>query len=63
MWIGVNSQWLIMNLTAISRDVSACINDCELSFPWRQAIEVAKAIAQPITAGSSNANMTNGVRL
>jgi dimethylargininase len=35
-----------MSLTAITRDVSQSINDCELSFHGRQAIDVAKAIAQ-----------------
>jgi dimethylargininase len=33
-------------LTAITREVSASISDCELSFHARQAIDVAKAIAQ-----------------
>jgi len=33
-------------LTAITRGVSASINDCELSFHARQPIDVAKAIAQ-----------------
>ena len=33
-------------LTAITRDVSASINDCELSFHAREPIDVAKAIAQ-----------------
>jgi dimethylargininase len=33
-------------LTAITREVSANINDCELSFHARQPIDVAKAIAQ-----------------
>jgi dimethylargininase len=33
-------------LTAITRKVSASINDCELSFHARQPIDVAKAIAQ-----------------
>jgi dimethylargininase len=35
-----------MSLTAITRDVSALINDCELSFHPRQLIDVAKATAQ-----------------
>src|SRR5207244_11350336 len=35
-----------MELTAITRQVSAGINDCELSFHARQPIDVAKAIAQ-----------------
>jgi dimethylargininase len=34
------------NLTAITREVSPGINDCELSFHARQPIDVAKAIAQ-----------------
>jgi dimethylargininase len=33
-------------LTAITRQVSASINDCELSFHERRPIDVAKAIAQ-----------------
>jgi len=33
-------------LTAITREVSESINDCELSFHARQPIDVAKAIAQ-----------------
>ena len=33
-------------LTAITREVSASINDCELSFHARQPIDVAKAIAE-----------------
>ena len=33
-------------LTAITREVSASISDCELSFHARQPIDVAKAIAQ-----------------
>jgi dimethylargininase len=33
-------------LTAITRQVSASINDCELSFHARQRIDVAKAMAQ-----------------
>src|SRR5438552_6168480 len=33
-------------LTAITREVSASINDCELSFHARQPIDVAKAIVQ-----------------
>jgi dimethylargininase len=33
-------------LTAITREVSGSINDCELSFHARQPIDVAKAIAQ-----------------
>src|SRR5437763_8769227 len=33
-------------LTAITRGVSASINDCELSFHAREPIDVAKAIAQ-----------------
>lgn len=35
-----------MPLTAIVREVSSSINDCELSFHARQPIDVAKAIAQ-----------------
>jgi dimethylargininase len=35
-----------MPLTAIVREVSSSINDCELSFHGRQPIDVAKAIAQ-----------------
>jgi dimethylargininase len=35
-----------MSLTAITRDVSSSINDCELAFHRRQWIDVAKAIAQ-----------------
>jgi dimethylargininase len=35
-----------MPLTAITRQVSASINNCELSFHARQPIDVAKAIAQ-----------------
>lgn len=35
-----------MPLTAITREVSASINDCELSFHAPQRIDVAKAIAQ-----------------
>lgn len=35
-----------MPLTAITRDVSASINDCELSFHARQMIDMAKAITQ-----------------
>src|SRR5205807_5615444 len=35
-----------MELTAITRQVSARINDCELSFHARQRIDVAKAVAQ-----------------
>ena len=35
-----------MELTAITRQVSAGINNCELSFHARQRIDVAKAIAQ-----------------
>ena len=35
-----------MPLTAITREVSSSINDCELSFHARQPIDVAKAIAQ-----------------
>jgi len=35
-----------MPLTAIVREVSSSINDCELSFQARQPIDVAKAIAQ-----------------
>src|SRR5205807_1204278 len=33
-------------LTAITREVSASISDCELSFHARQPIDVAKAVAQ-----------------
>jgi len=47
----------IMGLTAITRDVSSSINDCELSFHPRQPIDVPKANDQPTTAGLSNANM------
>ncbi len=35
-----------MPLVAITRAVSSCINDCEMSFHARQPIDVAKAIAQ-----------------
>ena len=35
-----------MPLTAIVREVSSSINDCELSFHARQTIDVGKAIAQ-----------------
>jgi dimethylargininase len=35
-----------MPLTAIMREVSSSINDCELSFNGRQRIDVARAIAQ-----------------
>src|SRR5688572_17561692 len=35
-----------MSLTAITREVSPSINECELSFHERQRIDVAKAIAQ-----------------
>jgi len=35
-----------MQLTAITREVSPSINNCELSFHARQSIDVAKAIAQ-----------------
>src|SRR5437773_11648156 len=35
-----------MELTAITRPVSASINDCELSFHARQRIDLAKAVAQ-----------------
>jgi dimethylargininase len=35
-----------MPLTAIVREVSSSINDCELSFHARQSIDVAKAITQ-----------------
>jgi dimethylargininase len=35
-----------MPLTAIVREVSSSINDCELSFHVRQPIDVARAIAQ-----------------
>src|SRR2546430_542440 len=35
-----------MHLTAITREVSSSINDCELSFHAREPIDVAKAIAQ-----------------
>jgi len=35
-----------MPLTAITREVSPSINDCELSFHGRQPIDVAKAMAQ-----------------
>jgi dimethylargininase len=35
-----------MPLTAIVREVSSSINDCELSFHTRQAIDIPKAIAQ-----------------
>jgi dimethylargininase len=35
-----------MPLTAIVREVSSSINDCELSFHARQRIDVARAIAQ-----------------
>ena len=33
-----------MPLTAITREVSSSINDCELSFHERQPIDVAKAM-------------------
>jgi dimethylargininase len=35
-----------MALTAIVREVSSSINDCELSFHTRQPIDVARAVAQ-----------------
>jgi dimethylargininase len=35
-----------MSLTAIVREVSSSINECELTFHQRQPIDVAKAIAQ-----------------
>jgi dimethylargininase len=35
-----------MNLTAITRDVSPSINECELSFHQRERIDVPRAIAQ-----------------
>ena len=35
-----------MSLTAITRELSASINECELSFHRRQPIDVTKAIAQ-----------------
>jgi dimethylargininase len=35
-----------MSLTAITRDVSSFINDCELSFHARRPIDVAKAASQ-----------------
>jgi dimethylargininase len=35
-----------MSLTAIVREVSSSINDCELSFHARRPIDVARAIAQ-----------------
>src|SRR6266705_180714 len=35
-----------MQLTAITREVSGSINDCELSFHARQPIDVARATAQ-----------------
>ena len=35
-----------MRLTAVVREVSSSINDCELSFHSRQAIDVARAMAQ-----------------
>src|SRR2546422_3309281 len=35
-----------MPLTAITREVSSSINNCELSFHAREPIDVAKAIAQ-----------------
>ena len=35
-----------MPLTGITREVSASINNCELSFHARQPIDVAKAVAQ-----------------
>jgi len=37
---------VVKMLTAITRAVSANINDCELSFHARQPIDVAKAVAQ-----------------
>ena len=38
--------FLVKMLTAITREVSASISDCELSFHARQPIDVAKAVAQ-----------------
>src|SRR5450432_4147973 len=35
-----------MTFTAITREVSSSINNCELSFHAREPIDVAKAIAQ-----------------
>ena len=35
-----------MALTAVTREVSASINDCELSFQAREPIDLARAIAQ-----------------
>src|SRR5688572_7023332 len=35
-----------MSVTAITREVSSSINECELAFHARQPIDVAKAIAQ-----------------
>ena len=35
-----------MQLTAITREVSASINRCQLSFHARQPIDIGKAIAQ-----------------
>jgi dimethylargininase len=35
-----------MGLTAITREVSSSINDCELSFHGRQRIDVHEAITQ-----------------
>jgi len=42
----VTSDLCSLNLTAITREVSPSINNCELSFHARQPIDVAKAIAQ-----------------
>jgi dimethylargininase len=48
-------------LTAITRQVSASINNCELSFHARQPIDVAKAIAQHKTYEDCLARL--GVRI
>lgn len=50
-----------MPLTAITREVSSSINDCELSFHARQPIDVAKAIAQHKAYGDCLAEL--GVRI
>src|SRR6184192_4152586 len=48
-------------LTAITREVSASISDCELSFHPRQPIDVAKAVAQHKTYQDCLAEL--GVRI
>lgn len=42
----MTSDLCSLNVTAITREVSPSINNCELSFHARQPIDVAKAIAQ-----------------